>query len=60
MAKIPKTAKKPGFGDPRETGRGGFYINPSRRGPAVPAGTGSWDPDATKRRVSPGRPGPRG
>jgi len=36
MAKIPKTAKKSGFGDPWETPRGGFYINPSRRGPAVP------------------------
>jgi len=40
MAKIPKTAKKSGFGDPWETPRGGFYINPSRRGPAVPAGSG--------------------
>jgi len=37
--------------------RRGFYINPSRRGPAVPGGPGT--PDATLRR-RPGRPGLEG
>jgi len=37
-------------------GGGLFYINPSRRGPAVPAGSGSATP---RRKVTPGRRGPR-
>jgi len=37
------------FSHPRPLPRGGFYINPSRRGPAVPGG-GSGEPP-------PGAPG---
>jgi len=38
LAKIGQNLQK-GLKVPiRETGRGGFYINPSRRGPAVPQG----------------------
>jgi len=57
MAKIPKSAKKSGFGDPRETPRGGFYINPSRRGPAVlPDGVAGQGPPGGPFWTSPGAP----
>jgi len=51
--------KAPKVRDSGVPGRG-FYINPSRRGPAVPAGVPRWSRDATERGVPPGLTGPRG
>jgi len=38
LRKILKIGKKSRFRDPRDPARTGFYINPSRRPPAVPGG----------------------
>jgi len=54
FGKILKTGLK--FPDPAAAG-GCFYINPSRRGPVPGRGVPRSD---TSRRVTPGRPGPRG
>jgi len=48
------------LGAPRPPRRGLFYINPSRRGPVPVPGTWVWGTRTARRKVTPGRPGPRG
>jgi len=63
---FPEKPQKVGFSWSRSPARAGFYINPSRRGPAVPGGVpgpreGRIGQGASRRPFSgpPGTPGPR-
>jgi len=58
---LPRGLRGPGVRDPGSatSSRGGFYINPSRRGPAVPAGDpGTVDPSGASRRLQTPRGAP--